>query len=81
MSSGLKLGHCFTCPAPLCIVYHNCRLLKLHHSTNRAGRVTVAVDVHPAQCTIQTRLLTDDEGAARATVQEKSRLGHYILTG
>ena len=29
----------------------------------RAIRVTVAVEVHTTQCTVQTRLLTDDEGA------------------
>ena len=29
----------------------------------RAIRVTVAVEVHITQCTVQTRLLTHDEGA------------------
>ena len=29
----------------------------------RAVRVTVVIEVHSPQCTVQTRLLTDDEGA------------------
>ena len=63
-----KLSHsCSACPAPLISVDYDCRLLKPHQPAIGPVRVTVVVEVHSPQCTVQTRLLTDDEGAARVT--------------